>query len=449
MLDINLFREDKGGNPEMIRESQRKRFADVELVDKVIALDSEWRKLQWQREQYKKDKGLVSKEVGKRKKAKENADDLIAKSKEFDKLIEEADKLAEEKAKERDHTQGLIGNLVHEKTPVHNDEDEGNRVERTWGTPRDEPWLRNHVDLMTMIDGMDTRKGADVSGNRGYFLKGWGVMLNLALVQYGLSFLRARGYETLSTPFFMRQSQMKAVAQLDQFDEELYKCTGEGEDKYLIATSEQPIAAYHRGDWIDGKDLPMKYAGFSTCFRKEAGSHGRDTLGIFRVHQFEKVEQFCVTSPEDNASWNMFEEMIKNSEEFYQSLEIPYRVVNICSGALNNAAAQKLDLEASFPSSKAFRELVSCSNCTDYQARRLETRFGKTKKMGEREKKYVHMLNATLCATERALCCVVENYQTEEGVRVPEVLQKYVGTDFIPFTQPPPVFEETAPSKSK
>lgn len=228
---------------------------------------------------------------------------------------------------------------------------------------------------------------------------------------------------------------MAQTAQLSQFDEELYKVTGDNEDMYLIATSEQPISAFHANEWFEQpkEQLPVKYAGYSTCFRKEAGAAGRDTWGIFRVHQFEKVEQFCLTEPEK--SWEMFDHMIQNSEDFYQSLGLSYRVVSIVSGALNNAAAKKYDLEAWFPFQGAYKELVSCSNCTDYQSRNLEIRCG-IKKMGDREKKYVHCLNSTLTATTRTLSCILENYQTPEGIRVPEPLIPYMdGRDFLPFVR--------------
>jgi len=207
------------------------------------------------------------------------------------------------------------------------------------------------------------------------------------------------------------------TAQLEQFDEELYKVEGEKTDdeKYLIATSEQPISALHEGEWLSKGDLPIMYAGYSTCFRKEAGSHGRDAWGIFRVHQFEKIEQFIFCEPEK--SWEAFDMMIGNSKEFYESLNIPYQVVAIVSGALNNAAAKKYDLEAYFPYQGEMKELVSCSNCTDYQTRELEVRYG-VKKQTDTTKTHVHALNSTLCATERALCCVLENYQTDEGVKV-------------------------------
>lgn len=206
---------------------------------------------------------------------------------------------------------------------------------------------------------------------------------------------------------------MAKTAQLEQFDEELYKVIDgdAANDKYLIATSEQPISALHADEWLQSKDLPIHYAGYSTCFRREAGAHGKDAWGIFRVHQFEKVEQFVITEPEK--SWEQFDKMIGYSEEFYKSLGLPYRVVAIVSGALNNAAAKKYDLEAWFPFQGEYKELVSCSNCTDYQSRNLDIRFGAVSQT-ESMKKYVHCLNSTLCATERALCCIMENYQTED-----------------------------------
>ena len=211
------------------------------------------------------------------------------------------------------------------------------------------------------------------------------------------------------------------------------------EEKYLIATSEQPIAAFHRDEWLAESSLPIRYAGFSSCFRQEVGSHGRDTRGIFRVHQFEKIEQFCITEPGNNKSWEMLEEMIGNAEEFNKLLGLPYRVITIVSGALNNAAAKKYDLEAWFPGSAAFRELVSCSNCTDYQSRRLRIRYGQTKKMNEGAE-FVHMLNATMCATSRTICAILENYQQEDCILIPDVLKPFMPERYkekIPFVKPP------------
>ncbi|XP_060792616.1 serine--tRNA ligase, cytoplasmic-like [Neoarius graeffei] len=262
--------------------------------------------------------------------------------------------------------------------------DSDNKVERTWGDCTVQKKY-SHVDLVVMVDGYEGEKGAIIAGSRGYFLKVIG-----------------KGSE---------HSDDTSV-----------------DEKYLIATSEQPIAAFLRDEWLKPEDLPIRYAGISTCFRQEVGSHGQDTRGIFRVHQFEKIEQFVYASPHNNKSWEMFDEMITTAEDFYQSLGIPYRIVNIVSGSLNHAASKKLDLEAWFPVSQAFRELVSCSNCTDYQARRLRIHYGQTKKMMDKAE-FVHMLNATMCATTRAICAILENYQTAEGVTIPEPLREFMPPD--------------------
>jgi seryl-tRNA synthetase len=378
--------------------------------------------------------------------------------------LQSVEVVAIELSDKRDDLLKKIGNLVPDSVPVSDNEDH-NAIVRSWGlekvfdgeVPKEfktvkelddaiskKPGKLSHVDLVPMLGLADTIKGSEIAGNRGYFLMGDGMLLNQALISYGLAFLCPRGYTPIQTPFFMGKTAMAAVAQLSQFDDELYKVSGEGEDKYLIATSEQPICAYHLNTWSDPKTLPKRYVGYSTCFRKEVGSHGRDTLGIFRVHQFEKIEQFCVTSPDDDESWKMHEEMITTSEDFYKSLGIPFRTIAIVSGALNDAAAKKYDMEAYFPGSGAFRELVSCSNCTDYQARRVEARYGQSaggKKLAGavNTKPYVHMLNSTLTATERTLCCLVENYQTENGMNVPDVLQPFMGgKKFIPFVNPKP-----------
>merc|ERR1739848_413158 len=350
-------------------------------------------------------------------------------------LIDEAmsknNEVLDQKAKLRDDTLREMGNWLHPSVPVSNDEDADNRVERTWGNI-EQTGKYSHVDLIHMIGGRDAGMASVTAGGRGYYLMGPAVCLQQGLIQLALQSLVEKDYVPLYTPFFMRKDVMQEVAQMSQFDDELYKVVGKGseksddksvDEKYLIATSEQPIAAFHRDEWIDEKKLPIKYAGLSSCFRQEVGSHGRDTRGIFRVHQFEKVEQFVITSPHDDALWKALDELIGNAEEFCKILEIPYRVVCICSGALNNAAAKKLDLEAFFPGSGAFRELVSCSNCLDYQARRLRVRYGQTKKMNQATE-YCHMLN-----------------ETETGITVPEVLKPWMPPRYqeeIPFVNPAP-----------
>nr|XP_043894810.1 serine--tRNA ligase, cytoplasmic isoform X2 [Solea senegalensis] len=484
VLDLDQFRTDKGGDPELIRETQRKRFKDVELVDKLVAADTAWRKCRFTADNLNKAKNLCSKSIGEKMKKEPVGDDdslpeeaqnlesltaetlsalTVTQIKKVRLLVDEAvEKGDSERIRleaERFEYLREIGNLLHPSVPISNDEDADNRVERTWGDCTVQKKY-SHVDLVVMIDGFDGERGAIVAGSRGYFLKGPLVFLEQALINYALRILHSKKYTMLYTPFFMRKEVMQEVAQLSQFDEELYKVIGKSseksddgaiDEKYLIATSEQPIAAFLREEWLKPEDLPIRYAGFSTCFRQEVGSHGRDTRGIFRVHQFEKIEQFVYASPHDGKSWEMFDEMIGTAEEFYQSLGIPYRIVNIVSGALNHAASKKLDLEAWFPGSSAFRELVSCSNCTDYQARRLRIRYGQTKKMMDKAE-FVHMLNATMCATTRVMCAILENYQTEEGIVIPEKLRDFMPpglTEIIKFVKPAPIDEEVLKKAKK
>lgn len=484
VLDLELFRSDKGGCPDKVRENQSKRFKDVTLVDKVVECDAKWRKLRFQADNCNKLKNLCSKKIGMKMKAKEPVGDsdaldesitgdihqltaevvealTVTQIKRIRTLIDEEivniDQQRVNCEKDRQKSHSEVANWVHDSVVISNDEDE-NEVVRLVGDCETKKKY-SHVDLLVMIDGVDYLRGANVAGNRGFFLKGPGVLLQQALVMLGTRILTRKGFTPLYTPYFMKKEVMAEVAQLSQFDDELYKVVGKGsekeddtsiEEKYLIATSEQPIAAFHKGEWMDPNELPKKYCGTSTCFRQEVGSHGRDTGGIFRVHQFEKVEQFAICSPHDNESWKLLNEMVDNAEEFYKALNIPYRIVGIVSGALNNAAAKKLDLEAWFPGSGAFRELCSCSNCTDYQARNLLVRYGQTKKMNENAE-YCHMLNATLCASTRVICCILENSQTEDGIVVPEMLRQFMpdGMDFIKFVKPAPIDEAAKKESGK
>lgn len=446
-ISIDLLRADKGGNPELVRESQRRRHAPVEFVDQTIELDAKWRTAKFDCEQRQKKLNALKKEIGAIMKNKGDASELLVQKTAIEEEIVTLSETATQLEKQRDTKLKLIGNLVHDSVPISNNEDL-NKVERTFGACVSEGKTLHHHEILYMIDGYEPERGSNIAGHRAYFLKGVGVLLNQALINFGLAFLTKKGYSALQPPFFMNKDIMGETAQLEEFDESLYKVIGDREDgkddeKYLIATSEQPISAYHRGENIEPAQLPLRYAGYSTCFRKEAGSYGKDSWGIFRVHQFEKVEQFCVTSPEK--SWEMQEEMIGIAEEFYQALGLSYRVINIVSGALNNAAAKKYDLEAWFPALSVYRELVSCSNCLDYQSRAMETRYGFGKSSEHEGKQYVHMLNATLCATERTICCILENYQTPEGLIIPEVLRPFMGgIDFVKFVRPKPVNKNAA-----
>jgi seryl-tRNA synthetase len=391
-------------------------------------------------EQLKKAMGKIQKAIGEKMKAKESAVDELASKAALEKQIQDLEVDSRRLLVLRDQALELVPNEVDPSVPISNDE-ENNALVSSWGDKRPSvAGLYHHHELLYMIDGYEAERGVNVAGHRAYYLKGAGFLLQQALITYSINFLMAREYTPIQPPYFMNKSVMASVAQLSDFDEQLYKVAGEeGTDKYLIATSEQPICALHKDEWLAEKDLPKRYAGYSTCFRKEAGAHGRDAWGIFRVHQFDKIEQFIICEPEQ--SYGFQDEMIGACEEFYKSLNIPYRVVNIVSGELNNAAIKKYDLEGWFPTLGLYRELVSCSNCTDYQARAMEVRCGQ--KRADGVKKYCHFLNSTLCATTRVICAILENYQTPEGVNVPSVLVPFLGgKTFFPFVNPAPKRKE-------
>ncbi|KAI5959595.1 SES1 [Candida pseudojiufengensis] len=446
MLDINSFIVEKGGNPDKIKESQKKRGASVELVDEIIKDYKDWVSLRYDLDEQNKKINKNQKEIGQKYRSKEDPAELL---KLKDELAEERKTIIEKEAeadKQLRFKVNQIGNLVHDSV-IDSMDEANNELIKTWlpegyskpeqvAAGTNEPAKLSHHEVLLRLDGYDPERGVRIVGHRGYFLRNYGVFLNQALINYGLSFLAKKGYVPLQAPVMMNKDVMAKTAQLSQFDEELYKVIDGEDEKYLIATSEQPISAYHAGEWFDKPQdqLPIKYAGYSSCFRREAGSHGKDAWGIFRVHAFEKIEQFVLTEPEK--SWEEFDNMINASEEFYQSLGLPYRVVGIVSGELNNAAAKKYDLEAWFPFQQEYKELVSCSNCTDYQSRNLEIRCG-VKQQNQTEKKYVHCLNSTLSATQRAICCILENYQKEDGLVVPEVLRKYIPgePEFIPYVK--------------
>jgi seryl-tRNA synthetase len=418
MLDIKMFRE----CPEIIKESEKKRFKDPSIVDRILELDCEWREKLKSLENFKCEKNRISREIGLLKRDGKDSKDLMEETSSMDGQIASLNSEIESLIKRRDDLRYKVGNILHESVPIA-ETDAGNATVREWGEPRKfdfEP--KGHADLVERFAELE--RAARISGARTYFLKGDLAMLNLALINFALKKLQDKGFTPMWTPFFMKTEMMRGAAELSDFEETLYRL--EGEDALMIATSEQTLAALHAGEVLEENDLPLKYAGFSTCFRKEAGSHGKDTKGIFRIHQFEKVEQFVYCRPEE--SWNIHEELIKNAEEIYRELELPYRIVNIASGDMNDNAAKKYDLEAWFPAQKTFRELVSASNCTDFQARKLNVRMGKY----GGEKQVLHTLNSTATATERTLSCILENYQQADGsIIVPKVLRDFVGKDKI------------------
>jgi len=424
LLDIELFRT----NLEKIIESENKRFKDPIKAEKVIEFDKKWREVLQELEETRKKRNDISVKIGEYKKAGENekAEKAINDSKILKDKIDELEKQKSDYFEQREEYRYAVGNILHDSVPIAQTE-EGNEIIKEGGIkPNFSFKPLNHVELVEVTDSADTKKASEIAGSRFYYLKGDLVQLNLALMKFALDIIQEKGYTPMWTPFFVKHEIIKAAAELSDFEDTLYKI--QDEDLYMIATSEQTIAAFHYNEILDPELLPLKYAGVSSCFRREAGSHGKDTLGIFRVHQFEKIEQFIFCKPED--SWEMHEELIANAEEIYKKLELPYRIVSIASGDLNDNCSKKYDLEAWFPASQTYRELVSCSNCLDYQARKLKIRMGK---VGAKEEKQVlHTLNSTAIATERTMCSILENYQNEDhSVTIPKALQKFMGKKII------------------
>ena len=416
MLDIKLFRE----NPDLIIESEKKRFRDTTNVENVIKYDNLWREGETKLNELRQKKNKLSKSF---KQAKKDGtiDEVIAESKAVAAEIKEITAKNEEYKQLREDYRYKVGNIIDEDVPISDTEDDNEIIRTVGDIPEFDFKPLNHVDLINKIDGADLETAAEVSGARFYYLKRDILHLNLALIQFALDKLESKGYIPLQTPFFVKSEVAAETSELGEFEETLYKL--ENEDLYLIATAEQTLAALHRNEIISPDDLPIKYCALSTCFRKEAGSHGKDTLGIFRVHQFEKIEQYIYCSPED--SKRIHKELLETTEEIYKDLKLPYHIVAIVSSALNDNASIKYDLEAWFPGSETYRELVSCTNCKDYQARKTKTRVGRA---GSGDAQVLHTLNSTAIATERTMCCILENYQDENGnVKVPEVLVPYMG----------------------
>jgi len=416
LLDIKLFRE----NPDLIIESEKKRFRDTTNVENVIKYDNLWREGETKLNELRQKKNKLSKSF---KQAKKDGtiDEVISESKAVATEIKEITAKNEEYKQLREDYRYKVGNIIDEDVPISDTEDDNEIIRTVGDIPEFDFKPLNHVDLINKIDGADLETAAEISGARFYYLKRDILHLNLALIQFALDKLESKGYIALQTPFFVKSEVAAETSELGEFEETLYKL--ENEDLYLIATAEQTLAALHRNEIISPDDLPIKYCALSTCFRKEAGSHGKDTLGIFRVHQFEKIEQYIYCSPED--SKRMHKELLETTEEIYKDLKLPYHIVAIVSSALNDNASIKYDLEAWFPGSETYRELVSCTNCKDYQARKTKTRVGRA---GSGDAQVLHTLNSTAIATERTMCCILENYQDENGnVKIPEVLVPYMG----------------------
>jgi seryl-tRNA synthetase len=417
MLDPRILKE----NPESIRDMLKKRNMTDFPLDDLIMLHKRRGELIIKTQELRRKKNLLSETVASKKKSKEDASFELAEMKQVSIIIDQTESEAIQIEEKFNQLIMALPNLLNEGVPVGKDEEENVVVRRNGRIIRPNFSPKDHIDLATSLDLIDLGRAAKVSGSRFYFLKNELVKMNQALANFALDFLSDNNYTLIQPPYMIRREPMVGSVILNDFEDVIYKI--EGEELYMIGTSEHAIASMHMDEILEGIKLPIRYAGFSSCFRKEAGAHGRDMKGIFRVHQFEKVEQFIFCRPEE--SWREHERMLVLSEEFFKQLGIPYRVMLLCSGDTGKISAKTYDIEAWMAGQKAYREVVSCSNCLDYQARRLRIRF---RDKTNEETRLVHTLNSTLVATERTMVAILENFQTPRGtVEVPKVLQKYMG----------------------
>jgi seryl-tRNA synthetase len=419
MLDIKLIRE----NPELVKENLTKRGnpENLTMLDALIDADKTWRQNLTKLNDLRHERKLVTTEIATLKKTGKDASSQVGKAKQIDAEITSMEKEVTANEEQTRNYLMRLPNLLHETVPVGKDENANVQV-RTWGTtPKFDFPVKNHIDLSLNLDIVDIERAGKISGSRFFYLKNEAALLDMALISFALGEMVKKGYTPVEPPYLMRKDAYEGVTALSDFEDVLYKI--ENEDLYLIATSEHPMAAMYKDEVLVEDALPLKLAGVSTCFRKEAGAHGKDTRGIFRTHQFNKIEQFIFCTPEQ--SWKLHEELLQNAEDLIQKLGLPYRVVNVCTGDIGTVAAKKYDIEAWMPAQNAYREIVSCSNCTDYQARRLNIRY--REKEGAPTKGFVHTLNSTAIATGRTIVAIIENFQQKDGtITIPKVLRKHM-----------------------
>jgi len=412
-----MFRE----HADVLRADHDKREMPHDNIDEVIRLDEEWRQARYDVDQLRKKRNEAARGIAEAKKSGDSsaADTILAEvaslGQEIDTLSEKVDSCLAE----RDAIRMRVPNILHDSVPVGED-DQKNTLHSLHGDKTELGFeARNHNELIEMNNWVDLTRGAKVTGSRFYFLQGDLARLEMALQSYSANFLMDRGYTLVQPPLMMNREAYEGVTDLGDFETVMYGI--EPDKYYLIATSEHPLTAMRMDEIIEPSELPIKLVGVSSCFRREVGAHGLSDRGIWRVHQFTKIEQIVICNPDD--SWEHHEELLTNAVELWDSLGLHYRVVNICTGDMGTVASKKYDLEAWLPGANAYKEVVSCSNCTDYQANRLRMRYRTSEGNSA-----VHTLNSTAVATSRALVAIMEQYQNEDGtVRVPDVLVPHMG----------------------
>ena len=414
MISVKLLRE----APDLVKQNIARRKDDekLKLVDKAIGFDKKWRESLQKLEKLKHEKNLATKKIASSGKSSK----VIVHVKKLKKQIVDLNSKNERYKKNLDKVMLRIPNILHDSVPFGESEHDNVEVRRWGKVPKRDFKPKDHLQLLLDLGLIDTERGAKVSGNAFHYYDDELVLLDLALQRYAIDFLRKRGFKIVSPPYMLRRKPYEGVTDVADFEDVMYKV--EGEDLYLIATSEHSIAARFMNETLLESDLPLKIAGISPCFRKEVGTHGKYTKGLYRIHHFNKIEQFLFCKPED--SWKLHEEIQKNSEELLQELGVPYRVVNNCTGDIGSVAAKKYDIEILMADGK-YREEGSNSNCTDYQARRLNIKYREG--VGKPPKAYVHTLNNTALATSRVMIGIIETYQQKDGsIKVPKVLQSYM-----------------------
>jgi len=420
MLDPKIIRDE----PEKIRKMIIDRAVEFDF-DGMLELDKKRRDLIKETDELRKKRNQMSIAIGQAKKSNEDASSLLTDMGKISKDLDEQEQL--QKTVESDYTNLAfsIPNMIHESVPIGTDESSNVELRRWGEIPQFNFQINDHIDLGQNLNIIDLERAAKTAGARFYYLKGGLVKLSQALISFALDFMQEKEYNLIQPPYMINRKSMEGAVIADDFEDVIYKV--QDEDLFLIGTSEHAIASMHSDEILDGNKLPFRYASFSPCFRKEAGAHGKDQKGIFRVHQFDKIEQFIFAKPEN--SWNEHEKMISITEEFYKKLEIPFKVMLLSSGDMGKVSAKTFDIEAWMPGQNAYREIVSCSNCLDFQSRRLKIRF---RDKSNEDTQYVHTLNSTLVAVERTIVSIMENFQTNDGhITVPPVLQKYFGDKII------------------
>jgi seryl-tRNA synthetase len=430
MLDIRLIRD----NPDAVRHNlaRRRDPEKLALLDRLIEDDAKWRELTTRVNRLRRRRNEISTEISEVMKIGGDVSALKEEAAVLPKLIVETETERDVHLSRMQNALMRLPNMLHESVPYGVDESRNVEVRR-WGEPPSfdyEPM--SHAEVAAGLGIMDLERGAKVSGSGFYYLRNELVLLDYAIIRYAIDHMVAKGYSLIEPPYMIRRKPYEGVTDLADFEDVMYKV--EGDDLYLIATSEHAIAAMFMDETFLAEDLPVKLVGVSPCFRREVGTHGKYTKGLFRMHQFNKVEQFIFSLPEQ--SWELHEELQRNCEELYEGLGLHYRVVNVCTGDIGVLAAKKYDVEV-WMADGEFREIGSNSNCTDYQARRLNIRY--RMKEGQAPAGFVHTLNNTALATSRTMLAILEQYQQEDGtVKVPEVLRKYMhGIELIDGTLNP------------